>query len=462
MSNRLGHGSSSGENKDRNVSWQKRSIAIAVASAFALSSIFLLTGSTQKTYAANPAVTLNADFTTCCLGNIEFTAQVQNASAPFDSLRIQGLAPDNTVVYDKTFPVGQDTATAQDGFLIQRQFVDGSYQVVASYQGQTVSKVIAPYSSFEAQPPTFVALLASSSQVSGRIQGGIEGEPVSASIYSPSNALLTTLTGTTSLHNQFSFDLTTVQPMFTESGTYRVVLTHVPTGITGETTFSYTNPNAPATTPSTPSTPPSNSSTPGTPASSGSATTPAGSSGSSTTVASSAGTSTGTTIASTSGENNTLANGTIASMLFTRNNTAHNAQNITGATPFLAAGNWTLHSINGNVTLLSANFTIVRTDGTDRHIYQLSDFSQNATQLLEPPKNGTSTISGKASIVLDHGTPTPVNATLSISRLNAINITLHSEQNGISEILQNQPIYGVTNSLVQNGQQFIEQPNPVK
>ncbi|MEO9321284.1 MAG: hypothetical protein ABI361_11485 [Nitrososphaera sp.] len=414
---------------------------------------FLFVGASSfahRTYAASPLITINANYATCCHGDLQFIVQLQNASAPFDQIHVQGLAPDSTVVYDKTFAVSSASAVAQDGFMVDRKYIDGSYTVVATYQGQTVNQSVPPYSTFEPQPPTFVALSVTSSMITGRVQGGIEGEQVSASVYSPSGALVKTYSGPTNLLNIFEFGISdSDRAAFTETGTYRVVLTHVPTGVTADATFSYTSPN---------SAPPAGEGNGTATSSTQNATGASGSTQQSSPAGSLAsapvrGSSGSTSIASVQTGSNFSATGQITSLVVPKVATSATG-NLSNSPPaYLLAGKWAMKSIDGNITSFSANLTMVRTDGLDRHVHQLANFRpQNTSGTIVFDKNGTAGVSGKLDIYLN-GKPewSNVSATVSFSHFNTVKIVLNSTNPAVANHFGRQPIYGVTGSFVLEG-----------
>jgi hypothetical protein len=224
---------------------------VLIASSFAignLNKIYAASSSPAPSTSPSSSITLSAGFVTCCYGSIQIQGQVQNPLPDVNQIHLQGYAPDNSLAYDKMVTLFPDGGF-QGGFVIQRQYVNGSYTIVATYQGQSQKQTVPPYSTFQPQPPTFESLAAQQLSngnilISGRVQGGIQNEPVTAAIYSPSGKLVDSLSEQSNMQAEFEFVISASdQSAFTENGNYRVVVTHVPSGVTGETTLAYTGPN---------------------------------------------------------------------------------------------------------------------------------------------------------------------------------------------------------------------------
>ena len=87
------------------------------------------------------------------------------------------------------------------------------------------------------------------------------------------------------------------------------------------------------------------------------------------------------------------AKGLIGSLIF--NNTekvivpynGSSTTDITNKKPYILAGNWGLNVINRKITYFDVNFTMVHTDGTDRHTHEFTNFKRvSVTPILLDPK----------------------------------------------------------------------------
>jgi hypothetical protein len=90
------------------------------------------------------------------------------------------------------------------------------------------------------------------------------------------------------------------------------------------------------------------------------------------------------------------AKGLIGSLIF--NNTekvivpynGSSTADITNKKPYILAGNWGLNVINRKITYFDVNFTMVHTDGTDRHTHEFTNFKRvSVTPILLDPKGIT-------------------------------------------------------------------------
>jgi hypothetical protein len=90
------------------------------------------------------------------------------------------------------------------------------------------------------------------------------------------------------------------------------------------------------------------------------------------------------------------AKGLIGSLIF--NNTekvivpynGSSTTDITNKKPYILAGNWGLNVINRKITYFDVNFTMVHTDGTDRHTHEFTNFKRvSVTPILLDPKGIT-------------------------------------------------------------------------
>jgi hypothetical protein len=81
----------------------------------------------------------------------------------------------------------------------------------------------------------------SSVMIDGRVDGGLAGEPISISIYSPRHELIKNTTVAGNTKDQFVLYLSKSEaaPILRHSGSYEIVATHLPTGIQGSTILNY-------------------------------------------------------------------------------------------------------------------------------------------------------------------------------------------------------------------------------
>ena len=68
----------------------------------------------------------------------------------------------------------------------------------------------------------------------------------------------------------------------------------------------------------------------------------------------------------------------------------HITADITNKNPYILAGNWVLNVVNGKITYFEVNFTMVHTDGTDRHTHEFANFKRvSVIPILLDPKGIT-------------------------------------------------------------------------
>jgi hypothetical protein len=134
------------------------------------------------------------------------------------------------------------------------------------------------------------------------------------------------------------------------------------------------------------------------------------------------------------------------------NNTTTAAQNETGQ-PYIIAGDWNLDVNSGNVTDFKANFTMVHTDGTGRHTHDVSNFQANSGGTVQLAKDGTTFIFGTSDVMVNGTTKwTGVDTLIVIEKMSAVSIALST----VDDHFMGQPIYGVVDSLTENGTQMIQ------
>ncbi|MEW6603553.1 MAG: hypothetical protein AB1351_02555 [Thermoproteota archaeon] len=126
------------------------------------------------------------------------------------------------------------------------------------------------------------------------------------------------------------------------------------------------------------------------------------------------------------------------------NATQPNATQTAGApsAPFLVGGDWNIDAEAGNVTTFRANFTMVRTDGSDHHSMDISNFRVgNNTQFQLDPA-AKSTINGTADFAVNGTTTWPgIDTTITIEKARIM--TIQPQEEEAMQHFQGQPIYGI-------------------
>jgi hypothetical protein len=112
------------------------------------------------------------------------------------------------------------------------------------------------------------------------------------------------------------------------------------------------------------------------------------------------------------------------------------------SSPFLVGGDWTLDVESGNVTNFMSNFTMVRTDGSEHHSIDISNFKVgNNTQFQLDPA-GKTTINGTADIAVNGTGQWPgTDTTITIEKARIL--TIQPEEEEAKQHFKGQPIYGI-------------------
>jgi hypothetical protein len=119
---------------------------------------------------------------------------------------------------------------------------------------------------------------------------------------------------------------------------------------------------------------------------------------------------------------------------------------------YILAGNWSLNVIDQKIRNFDINFTMVHPDGSDWHYHEISNFKiyPDIPLLLDP--QGT-TFTGIADIGEDNMDRWfGVQTSIVISDLNTI--TIYPDQEDTENHFQGQPIYGIIQSLTENGRRI--------
>jgi len=112
------------------------------------------------------------------------------------------------------------------------------------------------------------------------------------------------------------------------------------------------------------------------------------------------------------------------------------------SSPFLVGGDWILDVENGNVTNFKTNFTMVRTDGSEHHSHDITNFKLgNNTQFQLDPRS-TSTINGTADYAVN-GTSTWPGSDTTITIEKARILSIQPDEQEVRDHFQGQPIYGI-------------------
>jgi len=124
------------------------------------------------------------------------------------------------------------------------------------------------------------------------------------------------------------------------------------------------------------------------------------------------------------------------------NQTSNATQTASSSAPFLVGGDWTIDVESGNVTDFRANFTMVRTDGSEHHSHDITNFKVgNNTQFQLDPA-GTTTINGTADISVNGTSHWPgVDTTITVEKARIL--TIQPEEEDAKQHFMGQPIYGI-------------------
>jgi hypothetical protein len=162
-------------------------------------------------------------------------------------------------------------------------------------------------------------------------------------------------------------------------------------------------------------------------------------------------TSNATTIANTTTTDTFTANGIIAGTIPQQGGGQQSS-----SSPFLVGGDWSLKVDNGNVTNFRANFTMVRTDGSEHHSHDITNFKVgNNTQFQLDPK-GKTTINGTADYAVNGTSKWPgSDTTITIEKARIL--TIQPNEQEVKQHFQGQPIYGIAMTITgENGTKIAE------
>ena len=443
--------------------------ALVILTSFSLvtGNVFAQSGNStaiDETPAADPEIDINAGFATFSYGVVYVGVTIKNAIPDQTEIEIEFYNPDGELegTESQTFSIQNGTGmTGCYCFGIERQYVEENYKVIVIYGDYSETVIMDPFSSAYPQPPTISFHAADQDSfgvhIGGRVSGGIAGEQVNVEIY-PQDGSSPLWDKTVDSNTKVIFDTSLPNEEAEEllsTGTYRVVATHIATGITGETMLDYTNPSSqeepepePAPEPQQPEAPQQDNdvddeqeeqveddSTDGTIRSpfvfddeeeDDSPVTPASTSSASTSTAQ-------------VDEPALIINGTLASYYILDNATAQETQGMTRL--YILSGNWSMTVNSTAVSDFAANFTIVRADGAVRSAYSIANFT--AVNASDVQLDSDSVMLASTADIQKDGNATTVNLIVTIEKFNVIKIEFGDD---LSRPAGRQ-IYGVVDSL---------------
>ena len=161
-----------------------------------------------------------------------------------------------------------------------------------------------------------------------------------------------------------------------------------------------------------------------------------------------------TTIANTTSTDTFMAKGILAGTIGQQQQAGSsiNQSSKSGSgNPFLVGGQWQMQAKNGNITNFRANFTMVRTDGSEHHSSDITNFKVgNNTNFKLDPK-GKTTINGTADYSINGTSKWPgTDTTITIEK--ATILTIQPNEQEAKQHFQGQPIYGIALTITgENG-----------
>ena len=180
-------------------------------------------------------ISVSASWMTCCHGAAQFHGQTDSAPT-----QLKIYAPDNELILNQTI---SSAGGFGGNFACQRSQGKGSYVLVASFQGK-VSAQFALASIVNNDPVVYVYTASESAggsvYVQGAVANGLGGEQVSIAVHNSTGSTTASVVTGTNTHGLYwtTFD----KSAFPRPGNYSVVVTHIPTGVTGSKAVAYANP----------------------------------------------------------------------------------------------------------------------------------------------------------------------------------------------------------------------------
>ena len=194
--------------------------------------------------ATTSSIDISAQFWNCCYGLFKMIGAVHNP-VPGDGnqVHVQFYAPNGQLVLDDNH-LCSSCSYFEDSIGITRDQGKGNYTVVATYDNELVTKTEVP--SWINNDPVIRFGNAQeyndgSVSLNGGITNGLGGEPASLTILDSNGSTTATYTVYTNIQAifEFSVNATSAAQAFPTSGDYTLVVTHIPTGISASTTFTY-------------------------------------------------------------------------------------------------------------------------------------------------------------------------------------------------------------------------------
>jgi hypothetical protein len=128
--------------------------------------------------------------------------------------------------------------------------------------------------------------------------------------------------------------------------------------------------------------------------------------------------------------------------------------NQSSSNPYLVAGQWRIDVGSGNVTDFGANFTMVRTDGSEHHAHDITNFKLGNNTSFQLDPTAKSTINGTADYTVNGTSKWPGTDTI-ITIEKARILTIQPNENEAKQHFQTQPIYGIVTEMTgENGTQI--------
>jgi hypothetical protein len=153
--------------------------------------------------------------------------------------------------------------------------------------------------------------------------------------------------------------------------------------------------------------------------------------------------------------NNFTATGRIGGSIPATATSGNTSSSAGSSSSYILAGDWSMSVMKGNVTNFKAGFAMVKPDGSDYHIHNVTGFKvgNNTTFKLNPM--GMATINGTTDVSVNGTLKWPgAHGTVSIDKLLIMSLKLNSSDT--SNHFSGQPIYGVVSTLTsQNGTQIV-------
>ena len=187
-----------------------------------------------------PSATLDASFQTYQFGIIQILGNVQNPIPGVNQTQLLVYAPNGNLVLNKT-----ESTAFEDWYGISRSEGKGNYTIILKYNNDVLANNSLA-SCINNDPVIGFIDPSEAGDGSVSIQSGVgyslAGEPISVAINDPSNSTLATFTAPLLGKGQFNFEInsTTAKQIFTKSGNYTIVLTHIPTGVQRSVVLAYT------------------------------------------------------------------------------------------------------------------------------------------------------------------------------------------------------------------------------